>query len=140
MANNSEPSMIIEGFLCPECQQDMSTIELLQAHFELVHSSKTKKTDNFIPQNQNDSKPVQAPQTIVSSKFLKQFFNSNQEDGFFKSYTDEFKKIRDNTIGRYVIQTNKLLITLDKMISIDPTILSDDSKRESKFIYLKKKN
>lgn len=39
-SSNLEPSMIIEGFICPECQQDLSSIELLQAHFELFHSKK----------------------------------------------------------------------------------------------------
>ncbi|RNA41431.1 rabenosyn-5-like [Brachionus plicatilis] len=133
MANRSEPSMIIEGFLCPECQQDMSTIELLQAHFELVHSSRAKKANAALPNHQSDSKLSQNAQSVASSKFLKQFFNSDQNDGYFKSHTDQFKKFRDNTIGRYVVQTNKLLITLDKMISVDSTVLSDDSKRENHF-------
>ncbi len=34
-------SMILEGFICPECQQDMTSIELLQAHFDLMHLKKT---------------------------------------------------------------------------------------------------
>lgn len=140
MASKSEPSMIIEGFLCPECQQDMSTIELLQAHFELFHSSKTaKKANSNLSNNQNESKPTQVAQTAISSKFLKQYFNLNQNDGYFKAHTNEFKRLRDNTIGKYVVQTNKLLITLDKMISVDPTILNDDSKRESNLSNLKRK-
>lgn len=42
--SNLDRSMIIEGFICPECQQDLTSIELLQAHFELFHSKKTQTT------------------------------------------------------------------------------------------------
>jgi hypothetical protein len=66
----------------------------------------------------------------VSYQFMKQYFNSNQNEAVFNSYTSEFKKFRDNSIGRYVIQTNKLLITLDKLITFDYDLLYDDSKRE----------
>ena len=40
-SSEQQSNMIIEGFICPECQQDMSSIEHLQAHFELVHSKKS---------------------------------------------------------------------------------------------------
>ena len=41
-----QSSMIIEGFICPECQQDMSSVELLQQHFLQVHSANNKSTTN----------------------------------------------------------------------------------------------
>lgn len=56
----------------------------------------------------------------------------NQQEGCFRSYTNEFRKLRDNSIGRYVVQTNKLLITLDKLISIDLSVLNSENDRESK--------
>ncbi len=46
-------SLIIEGFICPECQQDMSSIELLQAHFQLVHSNSNKNYQSNNSQNNN---------------------------------------------------------------------------------------
>jgi hypothetical protein len=33
-----------EGFICPECRQDMSTIEMLQIHFEDVHMKQSPST------------------------------------------------------------------------------------------------
>ena len=69
----------------------------------------------------------------VATKFMKQYFNSNQNSGHSTVHTSDFKKYRDNTIGRYVIQSNKLLITLDKLISFDFDALNDDYKRECKF-------
>lgn len=81
-------------------------------------------------QASNSQSSSKATGSGVSYKFMKQYFNSNQNDGYFKSHTNEFKKLRDNTIGRYVIQTNKLLITLDKLISFNFDTLNDDSKRD----------
>lgn len=209
-ASNSslERSMIIEGFICPECQQDLTSVELLQAHFELFHSKKGKKQGGNSDSNGPDSSSKsgfssvlakaktlitfdESPDTFASSSssyqkaghyqnndqsshngtssnnnnaqlsmspsssqlaagsnyittttptstmtsaisyhFMKQYFNSEQRDGRWVDHTSEFKKFRDNTIGRYVVQTNKLLITLDKLISIDPELFKDDAKRE----------
>ena len=69
----------------------------------------------------------------VSYLFMKQYFNSNQHEGYFKSHTSEFKKLRDSTIGRYVVQSNKLLITLDKLITIDLSVFSDENKRDTHY-------
>jgi hypothetical protein len=46
-------SVIMEGFICPECQQDMTNLELLQAHFDLVHSGNksNKRTTNSNSKN-----------------------------------------------------------------------------------------
>lgn len=66
----------------------------------------------------------------VSNHFLKEYFNADQREGKWRNHTSDFKKFRDNTIGRYVVQTNKLLITLDKLISIDDEMFYDDAKRE----------
>ena len=56
-------SMIIEGFICPECQQDMSSIELLQTHFELFHSNKNTHVSNGLTSNPNS-------ETSLSCNFL----------------------------------------------------------------------
>jgi hypothetical protein len=58
--------------------------------------------------------------------------HSVQEIGFHRTFTDYFKQNRDATIGRYVVQTNKILTTLDKLISIDLTFYDDEIKRDSK--------
>lgn len=75
--------------------------------------------------------------TTVSYQFMKQYFNSDQREGLANNHTNDFKKFRDNSIGRYVVQTNKLLITLDKLISIDDDMFTDDSKREGNLYVLK---
>lgn len=148
----SNSDMVIEGFICPECQQDMSSIELLQAHFELLHSK--NKSAPFIEQKgfRNKIKTLftsiddQDTQTspnyntnpsystnLVPNSFIKQFLSSNQSEGTVTDHTSSFKKMRDHTIGRYVIQTNKLLITLDKLITFDVSAITDEAKRDAHY-------
>lgn len=37
-----------EGFICPECRQDMSTIEMLQIHFEDVHVKQISSSSSAV--------------------------------------------------------------------------------------------
>jgi hypothetical protein len=158
-------SIIMEGFICPECQQDMTNLELLQAHFELVHGKNKPGGKRLVANGSNEyhndsnanpflvngsnaknaasSNQAQTNSTTVnpsniSVSFMKQYFNSNQNNGASRSHTNEFRKLRDNTIGRYVVQTNKLLITLDKLVSIDLHVLNDESKRDCEWQFIER--
>ncbi len=51
--------------------------------------------------------------------------------GAARAHIDTFKRIRDARIDRYVVETNKLLIRLDKLIS--PEAPTDPSKRKGIF-------
>ena len=125
--NGDQSTMIIEGFICPECQMDMSSIEMLQAHFQLVHSNKTRNHSAT-----SNPKNSQFAQNNISNAAMKELFSANQSPGKVTSHTSYYKQMRDQTIGRYVIQTNKLLIILDKLITIDLNSLNDDAKRDGK--------
>jgi hypothetical protein len=48
--------------------------------------------------------------------------------GATRAYTDGFKRVRDARIDRFVVETNKLLIRLDKLIS--PDAPTEPSKRK----------
>jgi hypothetical protein len=37
-----------EGFLCPQCHQDMSNMEMLQIHFQNVHMKQPSATTKGI--------------------------------------------------------------------------------------------
>ena len=53
--------------------------------------------------------------------------------GVTRSVTDVFKSVRGSRIDHYVIETNKLLIRLDKLVNIDVNM--DPGKRKGvKFI------
>lgn len=44
-----------EGFICPECRQDMSTIEMLHIHFEDVHMKQTSSPTSAVKGRNYDS-------------------------------------------------------------------------------------
>ncbi len=97
--------------------------------FSNLNSTNTANT-NF-----NNNNTLSSSLIKVSNKYIKDFFSLNQQDGCFRSHTNDFRKQRDNLIGRYVVQTNKLLITLDKLISIDLGVLNNENDRESKIFW-----
>lgn len=74
---------------------------------------------------------------VVSNSFVKQYLGLNQSAGETQSHTAYFKKQREQTIGRYVVQTNKVLITLDKLITFDPSSVNDELKRDGNFYLIK---
>jgi hypothetical protein len=165
MIDHMMSDLIREGFICPECQKDLTCFELLQAHFEIEHATNNKSNDdktrpfscNFKHSFSflglffikfflrgvgnhfwclavlNKAKSyIQNKDHSTNSSQNTQFnivLDDYQEIGVYRSFTNEFKNHRDNTIGRYVIQTNKLLTTLDKLISHDVT-LKDEFKRK----------
>ena len=48
--------------------------------------------------------------------------------GAIRSYTDVFKQVRDARVDRFVVETNKLLIRLDRLVSFDAPM--DPGKRK----------
>ena len=58
--------------------------------------------------------------------------------GVINSLTDNFRALRDARVDKYVVETNKLLIRLDKLIS--PDAPSEGSKRKGKTVIKCRKN
>ena len=71
----------------------------------------------------------------VSNSFVKQYLGLNQLAGQTTSHTAFFKKQREQTIGRYVVQTNKILIALDKLTTFDDSIVNDEAKRDGDCLF-----
>ena len=53
MDGNNE--LIREGFICPECREDLTSFSLLQAHFELKHSQILNNEDKSSSSSANSS-------------------------------------------------------------------------------------
>jgi acetone carboxylase gamma subunit len=66
--------MIVEGFICPECQQDMTSIELLTAHFQLVHSK--VPSNSAINTNTNNDAENSEKSKILSNFVFKHNFKN----------------------------------------------------------------
>lgn len=54
--------------------------------------------------------------------------------GKVHSWTDFFRGIRDARVDKYVVETNKILIRLDKLISAE--VPNDSGKRKGNSIFL----
>uniref|UniRef100_T1J0G3 FYVE-type domain-containing protein n=1 Tax=Strigamia maritima TaxID=126957 RepID=T1J0G3_STRMM len=154
-ANSSEE--IREGFLCPLCMKDLVTIGQLQFHFETVHSNEDKAVFHSIKGifllsfhvfnlfgkakkkilNLDFNDGFEATPTNDNSFSDFQFVNYEvpQELGATSSHTDYFKEIRSSRLDRYVFETNKLLIRLDKLISDAPLDPATRKNYEKSVVY-----
>ncbi|XP_064632775.1 rabenosyn-5-like [Lineus longissimus] len=141
--------VIREGFLCPICMKDLGTVAQLQQHFEEAHSTEDKavlqqlkdlfgkakkkilgldeEEEQFGAYGGEVAKSLPIRQRSVDAGGIDPTLWEPQELGAIKSHTDVFKHIRDSRIDRFVVETNKLLIRLDKLLSSDAP--SEERKR-----------
>ena len=72
----------------------------------------------------------------ISNAQLKQIFEVDQSQGCSKSHFIFFKQVRDEHLEKIIIKTNKLLTTLERLITIDSNSISDETKRDCEyFVY-----
>ncbi|KFM67123.1 Rabenosyn-5, partial [Stegodyphus mimosarum] len=136
---------IREGLLCPICLYDLQTVDQLQEHFEISHSSEDHDVFQALKGFIDKAKRKILKQDTVqggNDDVSKASFESDtlpldspsipwqkQEVGLTTSHTWYFKKLRDKKMDRYVLETNKLLIRLDKLICD----ISDDPEKRKEF-------
>ncbi len=147
-----------EGFICPECHQDMSTIEMLHIHFEDVHmkqSSNTVKSIYLDHFNRSCSlylglfslakqkiKSVQDNFTTIPTEQpnnYSQFFSFDQNStssksqsqlGHIRSYNDELKKFRKEKHDQTSMETIRLLLRLEQLTSNDENVPKNTNTKE----------
>ncbi|CAH8464728.1 unnamed protein product [Schistosoma rodhaini] len=122
MANPFDET-ILEGFICPKCMVTFGTPDLLSQHFKVEHRSIN------IPENGeclSVTNPVLKTQAdlITSSAFYDRK-NEIQSIGVYQSLTPKFMQLRKNHINRSSLETNRLLIRLEKLIDVAETHESD---------------
>ncbi|XP_053377139.1 rabenosyn-5-like [Mercenaria mercenaria] len=137
---------IREGFLCPMCMKDLGTVSQLQSHFEEAHSTEDKATLNqlrglfdrakkkFLGDKEGEyvSDTSKASTSIAVTQATSLYdvdYWQQQELGKTRSWTDFFRGLRDARVDKYVVETNKILIRLDKLISSE--IPTDSGKRKA---------
>ncbi|XP_014790585.1 rabenosyn-5 [Octopus bimaculoides] len=135
---------IREGFICPICLKDYSSVTQLQTHFEDAHTTEEKAVSqqlkglfekakkrllgDMLGEKEDSFDDREQSSTNALIPGLYPFFWEPQEIGISRSHTETFKAIRDARVDRFVIETNKLLIRLDKLIS--PEAPTDPNKRK----------
>jgi rabenosyn-5 len=154
-----------EGFICPECRQDMSTIEMLHVHFEDVHmkqSSTTVKGISIAYFNRNFSfysglfslakqkiKSVQDNFTTIPTEQpnnYSQFFSFDQNSassksqqqqfGYIRSHDDKFKKLRKEKHDQTSMETIRLLLRLVQLTSNEEHVPKNVNTKERRSISL----
>ncbi|XP_059165514.1 rabenosyn-5-like [Physella acuta] len=135
---------IIEGFLCPICMKDLGTVSQLQGHFEEEHSSEDKavfqQLKGFFDKARKRILGDRVESDVQQGEVIKRdelgglsgydpSWWEYQEIGAARSHTDSYKSIRDARVNHFVVETNKLLIRLDKLLSPDAPI--DPKKRKA---------
>lgn len=143
---------IREGFLCPICTQDLGTVDQLQFHFENSHSSedravfhsikdlfgKAKKKILKLDSSPDEGVDHSSASNEVAAKprySSSPLFYEDQEIGATSSHTDYFKSVRSSRIDRFVVETNKLLIRLDKLLTDSPSDPAGRKAYEKSVVY-----
>lgn len=108
---------IIEGFICPVCVTSFRTANVLQEHFISQHKT---SLESF----HSDPSITNA----VTHAFSHAFYDSRggiQAPGHSRSLTSEFLRLRQSHVNRDALETNSLLIRLDKLINAPSMSRSD---------------
>ncbi|KER30872.1 hypothetical protein T265_02798 [Opisthorchis viverrini] len=110
---------IIEGFICPGCMVSFRTAEVLRVHFEAEHKSDT-------------TGPFMNRLALRSNHLVSVFHTTVDRIGQSKSLTSEFHKLRRSRVNRDALETNSLLIRLEKLINAPP--MSKIQRRGKQFV------
>ncbi|KAK2716660.1 rabenosyn-5-like [Artemia franciscana] len=125
---------IIEGFLCPICYEDLGTILGLHSHFNDKHGEEKdilsafkgiigKAKTIFNEGLLNDSSLLGKKDEFKEVRVIQE-----QKAGVSRSFTAEFKALREAKVSYKVTKTNQLLVRLDKLVSGLPL---EPSKRKA---------
>ncbi|XP_062854612.1 rabenosyn-5 [Trichomycterus rosablanca] len=123
-----------EGFLCPLCLKDLQSFYQLQDHYEEEHSGdhrhvsgqlkslmqKAKKATDKLLKRDGDERTESSYESFYYGG-VDPYMWEPQELGATRSHLDFFKKHRAARIDHYVIEVNKRIIRLEKLISFDRT-------------------
>lgn len=130
---------IKEGFICPICMKDLGNASVLQRHFEESHSDDKdtlrrmreafgkakRKIINKIESSEPDGATVNSVDGVVEnpvSRGVDPFLWDQQDFGASRSIFREFRERRDAEIDRFVVETNKILIRLEKLLRSGVTV------------------
>ncbi|XP_011496703.1 PREDICTED: rabenosyn-5 [Ceratosolen solmsi marchali] len=130
---------VMEGFICPICMTDFKTPTLLTKHFEEFHKDDPEILKSLKDLFGKAKKKIlkqdgmlDYPNEISSNnqKTKQEIDWGPQEIGEMRSHTKYFKDIRNTRLERYSMETNKLIIRLDKLLNNLPNDLVERKAHE----------
>ncbi|CAF0834449.1 unnamed protein product [Didymodactylos carnosus] len=135
---------IREGFICPQCHQDMSSMDMLQVHFQEVHIKQqsttvkglltlakqklTSVTNSALPDNFLSGGSSSATSVGPYAQYHSE--SGIQQLGYHRSHTDKFRKIRKEKLDKINIDMTKLLLRLEQLTNDNVPI---DKKERKKY-------
>ncbi|CAF3886287.1 unnamed protein product [Adineta steineri] len=132
-----------EGFLCPQCHQDMSSMESLQLHFQTVHmkqSSSTTKGSSFLSFAKQKIKNVQEnlKKPTESLKPYAQYFSFTSNDlnfkqqymGYIRSHNESFTGIRKHKHDEMFKKASELLLRVDLLTMTNEHVPPNGNSKE----------
>ncbi|KAF5401971.1 Rabenosyn 5 [Paragonimus heterotremus] len=132
-AVDDEP--IIEGFICPSCKFQLPSAALLRAHFETEHkvvseSDNTEQTQSL--EFERKFSRCLLPHAASGSDNLAFYQQSQTQQtfGHWRSLTLELRKLRKCRINRDAMETNSLIINLEKLVNAPPMSKADQREFE----------
>lgn len=123
------------GFLCPECHQDMSTMETLQVHYQTVHSkSNLSNTTGIFSMAKQKLKSLKSSSGENNRAYEKYFHQPKTERkqsiGYLRAYDIYFRQIRKSRLEQFNIHANERLSRLNQLILIDAQLLQPNKANE----------
>ncbi|KAI5621941.1 rabenosyn-5 [Silurus asotus] len=133
-AQLDDSTKVKEGFLCPLCHKDLQSFYQLQDHYDDAHSGdnhhvssqfkslvqKAKKAKDKLLKRDGDERTDSSYESFYYGG-VDPYMWEPQELGATRSHLEHFKKHRAARIDHYVIEVNKRIIRLEKLISFDRT-------------------
>lgn len=133
-------SNVREGFICPECHLDMSTFEMLQAHFEDAHrkqsSAPVKGLFSFAKQKiksvQDNFSPIPTEQITNYAQYFSSDSTSSfkPEFGHNRSLNECFFQTRKEKHNQTEMETVRLLVPLAQLISTNDDVPKNSNTKE----------
>ncbi|CAF1476065.1 unnamed protein product [Adineta steineri] len=132
-----------EGFICPQCHLDMSTMEMLHVHFQDVHmkqpSSAVKGLFSLAKQKIKSVQDNFTAAPTEQTNIYAQYFSFDQNDtslkqqqqiGFIGSHNEHFKKLRKQNNEQISRDTFRLLLRLGKLTTNDENAPKNSNPKE----------
>jgi hypothetical protein len=132
-----------QGFLCPQCHQDMSNMEMLQAHFQNVHMKQSVAAGKgFFSLAKQKMKSVQDNFKTPNEplKRYAQYFHDcppkQQCMGYARSHCDYFRSIRKDKVGHIFTLTSQLLHRVEFLTNTDAHVPRHGNSKERQSIQI----
>ncbi|KAL5242483.1 hypothetical protein ACI65C_009893 [Semiaphis heraclei] len=125
MNEPGEENIVLEGFLCPICKVDFGLDLKLFLHFQEAHSEDQDLVKSF--KDLFGKAKEKILKNDIGKKEERHYVWEPQEIGEVQSHFEYFKHCRNKWVEHFVMETNKTVVRLEKLLCNLP---QDPNKRK----------